>query len=82
MRRTIGLLLARIWARWKVIAHKIGDFQARFLLTLFYFVALCPFALLLRWKSDPLAIKARTPRGWRHRVDGEGTPMERATKQS
>lgn len=70
-----------IWTWWKRVGRKIGDFQARVLLTFFYFVVIAPFALAIRWRSDPLAIKPGTPRGWRPLADKEGTSMEQATKQ-
>jgi hypothetical protein len=74
--------LRELWAAWKRIARKIGDFQARILLTIFYFVLLAPFALLMRRTSDPLALKAQTPRGWgeRQQNDPEYT-VEMARKQ-
>lgn len=53
--------LKRVWARWKVIAHAIGNFQARVLLTLFYFVIVPPFALVVKLAKDPLSL--RPPRG-------------------
>lgn len=64
-----------------MLARAVGDIQARVLLTLFYFVILGPFALVVRWASDPLAIKAGAPHGWRPREDGKGDPTERATRQ-
>lgn len=72
----------KLWARWKHVARKIGDFQARALMTLFYFLILGPPAMVLRWRSDPLAIKATTTRGWRDREDRAGVPMEQARRQS
>lgn len=75
------VVILAVLHRWKRFAKKIGDIQARFLLVLFYFLVLAPFALVIRWWSDPLAIKAGTPRGWRSKEDEAGTPMERATKQ-
>jgi hypothetical protein len=71
----------RFWERWKRVARKIGDFQARALMTLFYFVILGPVAMIVRWRSDPLAIKAGTPRGWINREARTGTPMEQARRQ-
>jgi hypothetical protein len=56
--------IKELWAAWKRIARKIGDFQARVLLTIFYFVLLAPFALIMRRTSDPLAMKAGAQRGW------------------
>jgi hypothetical protein len=70
-----------VWSWWKGVARKIGDVQGRLLLILFYFLLLAPFALVVRWWSDPLAIKANAPRGWRTRDDREGTPIERAARQ-
>jgi len=74
-------ILRKSWEWWKRVARKIGDFQARIILTIFYFIILGPFALGLRMGSDPLAIKASTLRGWHPKTDGKGTPIEQATKQ-
>ena len=71
----------QLWERWKRIARKIGDFQARALMTVFYFLILGPLSLVFRWRSDPLAIKPSTPRGWRHREDKDGIPMDQARRQ-
>jgi len=49
---------ARAWARWKIIAHAIGTFQARVLLSVFYFVVVPPFALIVKVK-DPLGLRRR-----------------------
>ncbi|MFQ5930111.1 MAG: hypothetical protein ACE5MK_10445 [Acidobacteriota bacterium] len=69
------------WKWWKQIGKTIGDFQARALLSLFYYVVFAPFALAVRWVSDPLAIKDGTPGGWRFRGKGEESPSERAIRQ-
>ena len=74
-------LRQRLWEAWKRFGRKVGDVQARGLLILFYFVFLAPFALVVRWGSDPLAIKAGTRRGWRPKRDEAASPTERATKQ-
>jgi hypothetical protein len=75
-------LARQLLERWKRIARTIGDFQARALMTLFYFLILGPVALVIRWRSDPLAIKAATPRGWSDREAKEGLPIEQARRQS
>lgn len=80
-RRVVGSA-RQLWEQWKRIARKIGDFQARALMTVFYFVILGPVALAIRWRSDPLAIKPSTPRGWGHRDARAGAPMEQARRQS
>jgi hypothetical protein len=80
-RGAIGMA-RRLWERWKHLARRVGDFQARVLLTLFYFLILGPLAVVLRWCSDPLAIKGTTPRGWSNREAKEGIPLEQARRQS
>lgn len=62
-------MLRTIWRRWLALAHKIGTFQSRILLTLFYFVVLAPFGLAVRGLADPLHMKSRsTPAGWVQRA--------------
>jgi len=56
-------MLKRAWQAWKRIAHKIGNFQARVLLTVFYGILVLPFGLAARLFSDPLRIK-RPPEQW------------------
>jgi hypothetical protein len=72
----------KLWERWKRIARKIGDFQARALMTLFYFLILGPVAMVTCWRSDPLAIRPSTPRGWGDREERAGEPMDQARRQS
>lgn len=50
-------MLSRLWKAWKPIAQKIGDFQARVILTLMYFLILGPIALLTKLFRDPLGMK-------------------------
>ena len=72
----------RIWQWWIPIAHKIGNFQARLILTVFYFTMLVPFAILVKLFTDPLRIKPKTPKGW---IDRDNKPVDdllaRARKQ-
>lgn len=56
-------MLKRIWQAWKRVAHRIGNFQSRVLLTIFYFVVVLPFGLATRLFSDPLRIK-KCPTVW------------------
>lgn len=73
----------RIWEGWKKIARKIGDFNARVILTVFYLVLLMPFAILVKLFTDPLEIKKNTmKKGWQPREEKPGvSPMERAARQ-
>lgn len=73
--------LRRLGRGGKRIGKKIGDFQARVLLTVFYFVLIAPFALVVRWASDPLALKPASPRGWRPRSAAPPPAVETARRQ-
>jgi hypothetical protein len=72
-------MLKRIWQAWKRIAHKIGNFQARVLLTIFYAVLVFPFGVAARLFSDPLRIKHR-PTQWLDHPNDSGD-MEWAHRQ-
>lgn len=65
-------MLRNIWNRWVVLARKIGNFQSRVLLTLFYFVIVAPFGLVMSLLGDPL--RRRKPpadSGWSIREQHE-----------
>jgi len=61
-------MLKRLWEAWKRLAHRIGDFQARVILTVLYAVLVLPFGLVVRLFSDPLRIRRR-PAEWLDRSD-------------
>jgi hypothetical protein len=73
--------MKKIWEGWKRIAKKIGDFQARVILTVLYFVIIGPFALIIRWAADPLALKKGGEPGWRPKAQTEDSPLKRAINQ-
>jgi hypothetical protein len=72
--------LKRLWTSWKRIARKIGDFQARVILGVFYFVILAPFTLIVR-SSDPLAMGGKRRSGWLERPPSERPTPEQAMRQ-
>ena len=74
--------LKRFGKRWTRFGRAVGNFQARLLLSIFYYVVLFPFALVVRWCSDPLAIKPRSAKGWQHRETDHSSPKDRAMRQS
>jgi hypothetical protein len=76
--RAMPVFLRRLWEGWKRVGRKIGDFQARVLLTLFYFVILAPFAVVVRFKADPLGLKRGG--GWLPVVRA-ADPLTRARRQ-
>ncbi len=51
-------MLRELWNRWLTLAKKIGNFQSRVILTVFYFLIVTPFGLLVRIFSDPLHSKS------------------------
>ena len=64
--------LRRLWEGWKEISGYIGDFQARLLLTLFYFTVAVPFGLLARLVADPLRTRrSPTTSAWTRRQTRE-----------
>jgi hypothetical protein len=63
MLKSIWQGIRRGWAVWTRIAHKIGNFQARVLLTLMYAILVLPFGVIVRLFADPLHIKKR-PEAW------------------
>jgi hypothetical protein len=58
----IWLKLKALWKAWTRIAHIIGNFQARVLLTILYVVLVLPFGVIVRLFADPLRIKKRPDR--------------------
>lgn len=78
--RQLQRSLNRLWAAWREIAGYVGDFQARVLLTAFYFTIAVPFGLLAR-ALDPLRVR-RTPAttGWVRRR-AERTELDAARHQ-
>jgi hypothetical protein len=69
-----------LWEWWKRVGRKIGDVQARILLTLFYMLIFGPFALVIRFWSDPLRLKTKHA-GWIPRLDREENAEKRAHEQ-
>jgi hypothetical protein len=74
-------MLARLWARWKVIARKIGDVQSRLLLCVFYFVILAPFGVAVRLLSDPLRLRPQGLSHWRPLARQAAAPQDHARRQ-
>jgi hypothetical protein len=51
--------LARLWSAWKAFSRRLGNYQSRVWLALFYFLIVIPFGLGVRLFSDPLGLKTR-----------------------
>ena len=55
--------LRRAWRFQKRLARQLGNFQARVLLTIFYFLLVLPFGVAVRLLADPLRTK-KLPAQW------------------
>jgi hypothetical protein len=74
-------VLKLIWAGWKTVAHKIGNFQSRALLFVFYYLVLGPFSLAMRVFSDPLRLRSAAPHGWMTRSTPDSDALAAARRQ-
>jgi len=57
-------MLKRLWNWWKPIAERVGNFQARIILSIFYFIFVTPIALGVKLFSDPLTLKKSNQASW------------------
>ncbi len=61
-------MLKQLWLGWKAVARRIGDIQSRLLLTLFYFLAVAPFAIGVKLFADPLNLAEKDRSNWVSRM--------------
>jgi hypothetical protein len=73
------LSVAFLWKVWPNLAHGIGNFQARLLLTIIYGIFVFPFGMIVRLFADPLRLK-KSPTHWLNHPD-EGSDMQWAKRQ-
>ena len=74
-------LLRRIWHAWKRFSRRLGNYQGRLFLTLFYFLVITPFGALVRLFSDPLQIRSNTaPSFWVGRAE-DSPHLDEARRQ-
>jgi len=72
---------SNLWQRWKNFSHRMGGFQSRLLLSLFYFILVTPFALIIKLFSDPLRLKEKPADSfWLPRPDSK-TDLEDSRRQ-
>ena len=74
-------VLSWIWEGWKRLAHRIGVFNTKLLLFLFYYLLLGPVSLMVRlFQRDPL--EKRIEGGSLYRAAEAATlDLERARRQ-
>ena len=74
-------MLRTLWSRWKRFAQKVGDFQARLILTVIYFLILGPFGLVVSLLRDPLRVKHAPEASIWFRREPENVGLESAKRQ-
>ena len=73
--------LNRLWHGWQELGRHIGDFQARLLLTVFYFTIYVPFGLLTRLFLDPLQLRRGTAKSGLNPRKTMDTDLQAARRQ-
>jgi len=74
-------MLKRLWNWWKPIAEKIGNFQARIILSVFYFLFVTPIAMGVKLFSDPLKMKKSDQASWWFPRENSKVSLEEAGRQ-
>lgn len=65
-KKTSKNFLKKAWKRWKEFSKRMGSFQSRVILSLFFFLLASPFALAVKIFFDPLKIKPRGEKSYWH----------------
>jgi len=73
--------LKLVWDKWKFIAHKIGLFQSKVILTVFYFTLLLPIGIVFTIFKDVLQIKSKRKSTWMTNIH-QTNSLEMMRKQS
>lgn len=73
-------LLRMLWEYWKVFAQKLGHFNSRLLLLVFYYVVVSPFALGVKLLSDPLRLSGQAGH-WLQRPVRSGDALSAARRE-
>jgi hypothetical protein len=61
----------RLWEGWKALSIRLGNYQSRILLALFFFPVVIPFGIIVRLFHDPFRRKV-------HPVDSRWTPCSKS----
>ncbi len=60
LKKTSKNPIKKLWLSWENFSKRMGSFQSRIILSLFYFIFVTPFALGVKIFSDPLKIKHKS----------------------
>ncbi len=70
-----------LWHRVKECARKVGDFQARLILSLLYLVIIGPYALVVKFFTDPLRLGAERLPEWLVRYRPVASTLAQSRRQ-
>jgi uncharacterized membrane protein YoaK (UPF0700 family) len=70
-----------LWLKWKEFSRRMGSFQSRILLSLFFFLVVTPFALAIKLMGDPLRIKHSVERSFWLSKDEASKDLEEFRRQ-
>ena len=74
-------LLERLWQNWGDFSKRMGGFQSRIILSLFFLILVLPLALGVKVFSDPLRLKHRSGEShWLLRMETEAD-LEQSKRQ-
>jgi len=65
--------LKQIYSKWELVAYKIANFQAKFLLMIFYFIILFPVGIVFSFFKDKLKIKKNYSTTWVNKENSSDT---------
>ena len=66
--------LKKLWQSWGSFSRRIGEFQNKIVMSLFFFIVISPFALAVKIFSDPLRIRYRgTESHWLPKIETENS---------
>jgi hypothetical protein len=57
-------MLRHLWVKWKAFAEIVGNFQARVILSIFYFILFFPVGIGIRFFADPLRLRRVSSSNW------------------
>lgn len=70
----------KLWDGWMRVAKVIGNFNARVILSLFYFVLMVPIGLIVGATKDYLGIREHPTSTWKE-MDGHAQSVEEGRRQ-
>jgi len=73
--------IKKLWQIWNNFSKRMGNFQSRIILSLFFFIFVSPFAIAVKIFSDPLNIRHKTTKShWLTRKEIK-TDLEQSRRQ-